>query len=171
MARPPALLDPESIQQGVQYLLRAARRDTYIFNVPIHELDARLERLQQLVRRTPKGELPSAFNTWVKECLWPDGRTKMLGALRQRRAYQADVKKTRATLALSRDTHGLLRLLAKRLGNVRLHALVQALALTALSLPEFETEVAAVVHRDRQDHHSKWRRLSARHLNDRTPQA
>jgi len=151
MARPPALLDPETIAKAVQYLLRATRRDSYIFNVPIHELDARLERLQQLVRRTPKGELPSAFNAWLQESLWPDGRTKMLSALRQRRAYQADVKKTRATLAVSRDTHGLLRLLAKRLGNVRLHALVQALALTALSRPEFETELAAEVHRNRRD--------------------
>lgn len=146
MARPPVLLHPDAIALAVDYLVRAQGRSDYVLTGGPGEQAEQLKRLHRLVQKVPEAELPEAFNAWLEVNVHAEVRAKMLGALRQRKAYRGGGKNRRASLALPRGVLFAVEELANELGDdVTPAALIDALAYVAKTNLKVKALVAAAI--------------------------
>ncbi len=145
MARPQALLPLEAIPHAVDYLARATKRWPDALTGDPWDHEERLTRLRQFVRKSSEAELPAAFNAWLDANVDSEVRSKMLAALRQRKAYRSGGKTRRATVALPRVVLFAVNELAEELGAVTPSEVIDALVHVAQTDSGVRGKVAAAV--------------------------
>ncbi|HQY76424.1 MAG TPA: hypothetical protein PLT54_06785 [Rhodoferax sp.] len=128
MARTIAPLPQKSIGEALAYLKRALRRNNSgsVFIKP-SQAAAELTRFEALLQSVPEKNAPHFFRNWVTEHLSDDGRTRMLNALRRKKADSKAGRVKRRAITVPERTLKELELLAGKTG-LPLTKLLAALA-------------------------------------------
>jgi hypothetical protein len=98
MGRPQSPLDADRLEQALVYLQRALDRKAPIFSVGLKQAGRSLAHLRKRTLTLRRGDAATEVNSWLVAHLTPDGRRKLLAALRQQK-----VAEPKATLRLSSE--------------------------------------------------------------------
>ena len=128
MARTIAQLEVEVMPAALAYLRRATERQSSVFKVKPAEARTRLLTLHDTLKSTHSDAVQLVFNDWLEQNLAPEGRVRMLAALRRKRADAARGRRKRRTLVLPADTMDALETLAKQAGGMPVTKLLAAFA-------------------------------------------
>jgi len=128
MARTIAQLEADVMPAALAYLRRATERQSSVFKVKPAEARTHLLTLHDTLKSTHHDAVQLVFNDWLEQNLTPEGRVRMLAALRRKRADAAKGRLKRRTLVLPADTMDALEALAKQTGGMPVTKLLAAFA-------------------------------------------